>query len=102
MAVTTAVVTENVCINSRWKSELVAYEIHKQPLPRFMHLMLLKPDRSSFCSVYPDQFSTWFCLQNPVAIKPCIRIDRMSNQRKAEFVNDKFGIQSLWGGHGKI
>jgi hypothetical protein len=25
----------------------------------------------------------------------------MSNQRKAEFVNGKFGIQSFWEGHGK-
>jgi hypothetical protein len=26
----------------------------------------------------------------------------MSNQRKAEFINGNFGIQSFWGGHGKI
>jgi hypothetical protein len=26
----------------------------------------------------------------------------MSNQRKAEFVNSVFCIQSLWRGHGKI
>jgi hypothetical protein len=25
----------------------------------------------------------------------------MSNQRKAEFVNGNFGIQSFWKGHGK-
>jgi hypothetical protein len=40
--------------------------------------------------------------QNPVAIKPCIGIDRMSNQWKAELINDNFGIQSFWGGHDKI
>jgi hypothetical protein len=26
----------------------------------------------------------------------------MSNQRKAEFVNGNFGIQSFWGGYGEI
>jgi hypothetical protein len=26
----------------------------------------------------------------------------MSNQKKAELVNDNFGIQSFWGGHGEI
>jgi hypothetical protein len=25
----------------------------------------------------------------------------MSNQRKSEFVNGNFGIQSLWAGHGE-
>jgi hypothetical protein len=33
--------------------------------------------------------------QNPVAIEPCIGIDRMSNQSKDEFVNGNFGIQSF-------
>jgi hypothetical protein len=40
--------------------------------------------------------------KNPVTIKPCIRIGRMSNQKKAEFVGDIFCIQSFWGGHDKI
>jgi hypothetical protein len=26
----------------------------------------------------------------------------MSNQRKAEFINDDVDIQSFWGGHGEI
>jgi hypothetical protein len=44
--------------------------------------------------------SSWF--QNPIAIKPCIRIVHMSNQRRAESVNENFGIQSYWEGHDKI
>jgi hypothetical protein len=32
--------------------------------------------------------------QNPVASKPCTGINRMSNQREAEFVNSNFHIQS--------
>jgi hypothetical protein len=44
MAVTIAVVTENVHMSRRWKSELVAYGIRIQPSPRFMYFLPLKPD----------------------------------------------------------
>jgi hypothetical protein len=44
--------------------------------------MLLTDTTNAFCS--------------SVAIKLGIGIDRMSNQRKAEFVKDNFGIQSFW------
>jgi hypothetical protein len=37
-----------------------------------------------------------------VATKSCVEIGRMSNQRKAVFVNGVFYIQSFWGGHGEI
>jgi hypothetical protein len=33
MVVTIVVITENVCMSRRWKSELVAYGIHIQPSP---------------------------------------------------------------------
>jgi hypothetical protein len=39
MAVTAAVVTKNVHMSRRWKDELVAYGICKQPLPWFVHLL---------------------------------------------------------------
>jgi hypothetical protein len=42
----------------------------------------------------PTDTTNAFC--SSVAIKLCIGIDRMSNQRKAEFVKDNFGIQSFW------
>jgi hypothetical protein len=48
-AITTAVVIENVRVSRRWKAELVDYGIQKQPVPCFMHLLPLKPDRSSVC-----------------------------------------------------
>jgi hypothetical protein len=35
MAVTVAVVTQNMCMSRRWKYELVAYVSHKQPSPSF-------------------------------------------------------------------
>jgi hypothetical protein len=43
-----AVGVENMCMSRHWKSELVAYGIRLHPLPRFTHLLSLKPDRSSF------------------------------------------------------
>jgi hypothetical protein len=43
MIVTVATVIENVCISRCWKSELVAYGIHKQPSLRITHLRPLKP-----------------------------------------------------------
>jgi hypothetical protein len=53
MAGTGAAVTKNMCMSRPLKSELVAYGIRLQPLPRFMHLMPLKPDRSHVCPVCP-------------------------------------------------
>jgi hypothetical protein len=94
-AITTDVVTKNVHMSSRWKAKIVAYIIREQPASCFVHLMRLKPDRSRSVQ---KLFSTSSRLQNPIPIKPCIGIDHMSNQRKAEFVNGNFGIQILWGG----
>jgi hypothetical protein len=53
MAITAAVVTENVCMSRHWKAKLVAYIIHTQSLSCFMHLLPLKPDRSPVC---PESF----------------------------------------------
>ncbi len=43
-AVTAAVVTKNVRVSRRWKAESVDYWICKQPSPKFVHLLPLKPD----------------------------------------------------------
>jgi hypothetical protein len=56
MAVTMAVVVENVRMSRRWKAELVTYGSQKQPLPSFMHLVPVKPDHSSLCPIYPKSF----------------------------------------------
>jgi hypothetical protein len=56
MGVTAAVATENVCMSSRWKDELVFYGICKQPLPRFVSLLPLKPNRSPICPACPESF----------------------------------------------
>jgi hypothetical protein len=54
MVVTAAVVTENMHMSRSWKAESVAYGICNQPLPKFVHLLPLKPDRSPVCTVYPE------------------------------------------------
>jgi hypothetical protein len=55
-AVTVAMVTKNVRMSRRWKSELVVYRIYKQPSPSFMHLLSLKPDRLPVYPVCPKSF----------------------------------------------
>jgi hypothetical protein len=54
--VTTVVVTENVRVSRRWKAESVAYGICTQLSSSFVHLRLLKPDRSPVCTVCPESF----------------------------------------------
>jgi hypothetical protein len=56
VAVTAAVLTENVRVSRRWKAESVAYGICKQPSPKFVDLLPLKPDRSPVCPVCPESF----------------------------------------------
>jgi hypothetical protein len=41
-------------------------------------------------------------LQKSLETKPCVQIGHMSNQHKAEFINNIFHIQSFWGGHSVI
>jgi hypothetical protein len=102
MAVTTVVVTETVHMSKRWKADLVAYGIRIQTSPRFMDLLPLKPNHSSICLVCPGSY------QHPVLTSKfhsyqTVHQNRSNdNQQKAEFVIDNFGIQSFWGGHGKI
>jgi hypothetical protein len=92
MAVTAVVVTKNVCMSMCWKAESVTYGICNQPSPKFVHLLPLKPDRLPVCQVRPESFQHLILIQNPIAIKPCIGIGHMSNQRKSEFVSGNFGI----------
>jgi hypothetical protein len=95
MAVTAAVVTEIVHMSRRWKDNLVAYGICMQTLVIFMDLMPLKPDHPLVCPVCPGSFQHPVLNSNSVTIKPCIRIGHMSNQRKAEFISNNFGIKSF-------
>jgi hypothetical protein len=53
-------------------------------------------------SIRSEKFSTVTCLWKLVTVELCIGCDHVSNQQKAELVNDDFGIQSFQGCHGKI
>jgi hypothetical protein len=54
MAVTAAVVTENVHMSRRWKAEPVAYGNYKQTSPSSVHPLPLKPDCSPVYPVCPE------------------------------------------------
>jgi hypothetical protein len=62
MAVTIAVVTENVGMSRRWKAEKVAYGIRIQPLPILSSLMPLNLINPLTYPFYPEPFSTVFSL----------------------------------------
>jgi hypothetical protein len=96
MAVTTVVITENVRMSRHWKAESGVYGICNQASPKFVHLLPLKPDRSPVCPVCPKSFLHLVLTSKSHSIKPCFRIDHMSDQRKAELINGNFGIQSFW------
>jgi hypothetical protein len=59
--------------------------------------------RISFqCTIHQKQFSTLTRLQKSIVTKLYVEIGHISNQQKAEFVDDIFHIQSFWGGRGNI
>jgi hypothetical protein len=100
MAITMAVDVRKVCMSRRWKTEQVTFRIHVHTPARFALLMPRNLTILLYDQSVQKVFSTSFWLQKSIASKPCIKIDRMSNQRKDEFVSGKFWIQSFWGGHG--
>jgi hypothetical protein len=102
MAVTIAMVSKNMCMTRRWKDKHVGCRIRVQTSPEFALLVALNLRIRLYGQSVQKMFSILSCLQKPIAVKPRIGIHRMSNQRKAELVNGKFGIQSFWGGRGKI
>jgi hypothetical protein len=66
------------------------------------HHMAQKPDRATAVQSVHNMSRTKAGLQNAVTTEPYIKMSRMSNQRKAEFVSNMFHMQSFWGGHGEI
>jgi hypothetical protein len=61
-----------------------------------------KPDQATAVQSVHNMSRTKAGLQIAVTTKPYIKMSRMSNQQKAEFVGDIFCKQSFWGGHGEI
>jgi hypothetical protein len=73
-----------------------------QTLASLTHLMTQKPDWATAIQSVHNVSRTKVGLQNAVTTEPYIKMSRMSNQRKAEFVGDIFHMRSFWGGHGEI
>jgi hypothetical protein len=65
-------------------------------------LLAQKPNQAPVYQSVQNLSNTESWLQKFTAIKPYVKIGRMSNRQKAEFINDNFCIQNFWGGHGKI
>jgi hypothetical protein len=61
-----------------------------------------KPDQAPVYQSLHNLSRTGARLQKSVETKPYVKSGHMSNQQKAEFVDDIFCIQSFWEGHGKI
>jgi hypothetical protein len=56
------------------------------------HLVAQKPDRTNAIRSVLNVFRTRVGLQNAVTTEPYVEMSRMSNQRKAEFIDDTFSM----------
>jgi hypothetical protein len=102
MAVTIATVIKNVCLSRHWKAELVIFRTSIQTPASFTHHVAQKPDQTPVYQSVQNLPRTGTWIQNAIATKPYVKTGRMSNQKKAEFVDDIFHIWSFWRGHGEI
>jgi hypothetical protein len=64
--------------------------------------VVLKPDRTPAVQSVHNLSRAETGFQNAVATKPYVKMGRMTNQQKPEFVGDIFCLRSFWGGYGKI
>jgi hypothetical protein len=64
--------------------------------------MAQKPNRTTAIQSVHNVSKTKAGIQNAATTEPYIKMSRMSNQRKAEFIGDIFHMQTFWGGHGEI
>jgi hypothetical protein len=102
MAVTIATVIKNVCLSRHWKAELVIFRTSIQTPASFTHHVAQKPDQTPVYQSVQNLPRTGTWIQNAIATKLYVKTGRMSNQKKAEFVDDIFHIWSFWRGHGEI
>jgi hypothetical protein len=87
-----------MCLSRRRKSDLESFRICIQTLASLTHLVAQKPDQKPAVQYVHNLSRTEIEIQSTVATKPYVKMSRMSNQQKAEFVGDIFRIQSFWGG----
>jgi hypothetical protein len=102
MAVTVATVIKNVCFSRRRKAELESFRSCIQTLACITHLVAQTPEQTPRVQSVHNLARTEAGPQNTVATKQYVKMGRMSNQRKAEFIGDIFHAPCFWGDHGKI
>jgi carboxypeptidase C (cathepsin A) len=102
MAITVATVTKNVCLNRHRKADSISFRSCIRTLASLTHHMAQKSDRATAVQSVHNVPRTKAGLQIAVTTEPYIKMSRMSNQRKAEFVGDIFYMRSFWGVHGEI
>jgi hypothetical protein len=97
-------VIKNVCLSRRRKADLVSFRSDIQTLATLIQLVAQKPDRTLAVQSINNLSRIETGLQNAIMTKPYVKMGRMSNQQKVEFIGDIFRIRSFWGGggYGKI
>jgi hypothetical protein len=102
MAVIIATVIKNVCLSRHQKADLISFRICIQTLASLTHFVALKLNRTPTVQSVHNVSRTKEGFQNVVTTKPYVKMSRMSNQRKAEFVGDIFHMRRFWEGHDEI
>jgi hypothetical protein len=85
-------VIKNVCLSWHRKADLESSRIGIQILASLTHLVAQKPVQSPAVQSIHNLSRTETELQSTVATKPYVKMSRMSNQLKAEFICDIFHI----------
>jgi hypothetical protein len=88
MVVTIATDIKNLCLSRHQKAELVIFRTNIQTLASFTHLVDQTPDQAQYIQAVQNLPITEIWLQNAVVTKLYVEIGRMSNQQKAEFIDD--------------
>jgi hypothetical protein len=102
MVITVATVIRNICLNRCRNADSISFRSCIRTLAGLTHHMTQKPYRATVVQSVYNVSRTRAGLQILVTTEPYIKISRISNQRKAEFIGNIFCMRSFWGGHGEI
>jgi hypothetical protein len=93
MAITVATVIGNMCLSRSQKAASISFRSCIRALASLTHLVAQKPDRTTAIQCVHNVSRTKAGFQNAVTTEPYIKMSRMSNQWKAEFVGDLFHMR---------
>jgi hypothetical protein len=91
-----------MCWSRRRKAEPVTFRFHVQTPASFTLFVAQKPNQTFVSQTVQNLPRNRTGIHNAVGTKPYVKIGHMSDQQKAEFVDNIFCIRSFWGGHDKI